>query len=198
MIFAYFRTFNFDVFGYVNYPTPLNLQTFLLQCCKNYNYPDWRILSLDWTNGSCQLGTESFSYEIPQRKPLIDRAGLCSNNTFKFVLYGLEEIGGTKIGCLPCIADVQRRKIQQIGADFQLPSELFHCLDLNGSVISGLSTSLDTITQFDLESRVILTTSQVHGLPPTICLFLQGTSFKLDFGEKLTSCLEICYLFYST
>lgn len=150
----------------------------------------WWILELDWESKTCKIGRQNFTCELldsfaPRAgHPQIDRSySESTNEDIYFLIYKQED---NRLNCLHCKIDVRKLKFEQLGSGFELPAELFNCIDLNGNTISGLSTSLDAISRFDLNTRQLSPSSQqVQGLPPSICLTPDGFV-----------CCYICSLIY--
>jgi hypothetical protein len=116
-----------------------------------------QVAELDWSNGSCAVGPVVVTGKVG--KLLIDQ-----RDNFRFLSYQKNnEID--KIECVCWHLNSQERRVEQVGERFQLPCNRFHCTNLDNGTVYGISSSLDTLSRFDLTHRRIISEIQLHGGP---------------------------------
>ncbi|KAI6184526.1 hypothetical protein M3Y97_00605900 [Aphelenchoides bicaudatus] len=153
---------------YLNYAALLTSEVFLVHC-QSGPEAGLRLLLLDWTEGTCKIASSPLDLHLLYHKPLVNRAGFRADRKLDLLMYKLEHTGN--IHCFHFLIDRQLCQIKQQGAEFELSQNLFNCLDFNEQVISGLSMSLDSVTRYSLDSKQVVSSVQIQGLPPSTCLW---------------------------
>lgn len=156
---------------------------------------DFRVVDLDWSTGKSQVGDsilqetfDPYQLRVDRRNGVADcyevvidqAAGLGSKDAqLQFLLCKRSKNSPT--GTITCwhlrmiVADCQ---LQQLGETLRFPLDEYNCLGLNNDVLSGISSSFDSINQFDLRTRRKINQTQfVHEHP------LQPTSINVSWAD---------------
>lgn len=123
---------------------------------------------LNWDSLSCTLGDARFHLRegfIPNI--LVDSTGLLPNNDINFLCYVPGDLSEIRL----CNFESAQLSVTACGSSFSLPIDKFNCMDLKRAIVSGLSTNLQEITRYNIESGMYLDVINVTGLPASIrCL----------------------------
>uniref|UniRef100_A0A915DCZ9 SOCS box domain-containing protein n=1 Tax=Ditylenchus dipsaci TaxID=166011 RepID=A0A915DCZ9_9BILA len=148
--------------------------------CNSYSEVYWGV-KMDWESRNTLTGETEFEWvEDTDSYLCIDRAGPHPNGgDISFLLYNNESKH------VHCRLEITNLRIVQLGEPFNLPSNEFSCMDLNGELVSGLDKSLQKINRFNVKTRTYLDSIQIYGLPPTIRCLRHLREFENDHPDQI-------------